>query len=827
MTIRALILVLFWVLVGEPSLALAQNDPTPATPTDQAASSGAAKDPATTPNAASEASTPAPEPPPATVDPQILSAPVDDGFLRQIWITRAKDLYQMALEAATVVDASVESGTLSGQLASANLEFTRLMRLFQITRAYPAQQEDLLRQIRGLRVKLSQELAALDSQKSLISQRLEEAASLKKDLAGLVFDPKDDPGPRQSLEEASKLLTRTEQKLNLVLDPGHILQTNLDAAVLSIEKSVPQTWRDYYLTSLSASGQGFGAVANLDLIFKWTTSMRSMSLFIWPQTGSSWLEAALKFLVAFGITALLGELVRRAFVKSKLAWKEGLTKIIKGSWLWLIFGFALLVGSLNSLGGSYLALKLPGVLALLWGLAAISWRLRVAAQPKLEGHPSPLARFFPPAAIGIIFLFLDCPAGPMTVLWALIMVLFLVWSKKSKKTGPDLGTMTALEGLYYSSAVYFSLASLLTTILGYPRLAILVFMLLFTLVNFMILASALISLGATLTGAYFDQTDRPIRKAIANSLTIPLGVLLALVSAVPWLWTAPGLEYLLLNVLRKGYTVGDASFELSRILLIVFLFFLFRSFVAFGQTSLEQMPKTFVGLEKGVIPPLKVLFTYLVWVVYVLIALSLLGVNFTSLAVVAGGLSVGVGLGLQAIFGNLVSGLILMFGRTIMVGDLVEVGGVLGTVRSVDIRSTQLETAEKAVVYVPNSNIMSGQFVNWTRNHRQVRRKLTVQTCYGIDIALALTTMKEVALAHERVVAGDPPLALFSEFGDNSLIFTLLVTIVDVDFGLSTLSAIRQEIERRFKDLGITIYNPCLEVTLANPKPPKSLEVKS
>jgi small-conductance mechanosensitive channel len=333
----------------------------------------------------------------------------------------------------------------------------------------------------------------------------------------------------------------------------------------------------------------------------------------------------------------------------------------------------------------------------------------------------------------------------------------------------------------------------------------------------MILATALVTLGLSVSDAYFPETAHPIKRAISKSLAIPLAVVLSLVCAIPWLWAVPGLEFLLVNFLHQGYTVGDASFQLSRLFLIIFLFFLFRSFVAFGKTSLEQMPKTFAGLEKGVIPPLKVLFSYLVWVVYLLIALGLLGVNFTSLAVVAGGLSVGVGLGLQAIFGNLVSGLILMFGRTLMVGDLIEVGGVLGTVRSVNIRSTELETAEKAVVYVPNSNIMSGQFVNWTRNHRQVRRKLTVLTCYGIDVALALSTMKEAALAHANVVAGDPPLALFSDFGDNSLIFTLSVTIVDVDFGLSTLSAIRQEIERRFQALGITLYNPCLEVTMANP----------
>jgi small-conductance mechanosensitive channel len=767
--------------------------------------------------AASEAASP--EAPTVAIDPEILKTPVNDDFLRQIWESRASGVYQMVVEISNSVDAIIGAHTLSDRLASANLELTRLMRLFQISRAYPAQQEDLLRQMQGLRVIIGHELESAEIQKNLLTQRKEEIASLKKDMEGLVFDDKSSALPKKSLEMAEELLTRADQRLESVLGPGRILLKNLDSAIASIEKDIPTTWRNYYLTSAASGGQVLGGLtSSVDQIFSWAKSLASMTLFIWPQTAANWLGALVRFLVALGVTALLGELIRRAFKGSKLAWKEGIAKIIQGSWLWLIVGLSLLIGSRNSLGGSYLALKLPGVLILLWGLASLSWRLRVAALPKLEGHSSPLARFFPPAGLGVVFLFLDCPAGPMTVGWLMVLILFLIWRKRSK-VAPTGEKLTFMETLSYSSAVYFAIGSLLTTILGYPRLAILLFMLLFTLVNIMILAAALISLGATLSDFYFDEKESPIKRAISRSLAIPLAFVLSLVAAVPWLWSTPGLEYLLLNFLKQGYTIGDASFEFSRILLIVFLFFLFRSLVAFGQTTLEELPRTFTGLEKGVIPPLKVLVTYLIWVIYAIIALGLLGVNFTSLAVVAGGLSVGVGLGLQAIFGNLVSGLILMFGRTIMVGDLVEVNGVLGTVKSVNIRSTELETAEKAVVYVPNSNIMSGQFTNWTRNHRQVRRKLIVQTVYGVDIALALTAMKEIALAHEKVMAADPPAAFLSEFGDNSLIFTLLVTIVDVDFGLSTLSAIRQAIERRFQELGITLYNPCLEVTLLTPKP--------
>jgi small-conductance mechanosensitive channel len=791
----------FWFLAPGPGMALAQGNVSTA----EVPQAGQA--PRTT--SAPEASSADPDnatKAPLTVDPAILEAPVDDTFLRQIWESRALGVNQMVIEASSSVDSILGSGTLSDRLSSANVELSLLMRLFQISRAYPAQQEDLLRQMQGLRANIQRDLDPLEFQKNLLTQRRQEVSSLKKDMAGLVFSETSNQSAKTNLEQASKLLEKTNQKINTVLEPGQILLKNLDAAIDSIEKDIPQTWRSYYLASFTASGHGFGLKDNMELIFKWVESMGSMSLFIYPQSGSGWLETLIKFMVTMCLTALLGVIIRQAAARSRLAWKNNLIKIIQGPWLWLILGFSLVIGSHNSLGGSYLALKLPGILALLWGLASLSWGLREAIHTS-DAHHSPLARFYPPAAIGVIFLFLDCPAGPMTVGWFIVLSLFLAWLYHTK--GIHGSTKLPLfDRITYESAVYFALASLLTTIFGYPRLAILVFMLLFTLVNIMILASALISLGEAFSDIHFDRATSPVKQAISKSLTIPLAFVLSLVCAVPWIWAVPGLEYLLRYALKSGYTVGDASFELSRVLFIVFLFFLFRSLMAFGLTSLDQFPKTFNRVNIGVVQPMKALFTYLVWTIYVIIALGILGVNFTSLAVVAGGLSVGVGLGLQAIFGNLVSGLMLMFGGTIMVGDLVEVGGVSGTVKSINIRSTVLETAERAVVYVPNSSIMSGQFVNWTRNHRQVRRKLIVQTVYGVDIALALQTMKEAALAQEKVVTSDPPLALFSEFGDNSLIFNLFVTISDIDFGLSTLSAIRMDIEQRFQAKGIVLYNP-------------------
>ncbi|MDR1394694.1 MAG: mechanosensitive ion channel [Deltaproteobacteria bacterium] len=781
--------------------------------------------PADSPAAAAQ---PAAPPEPAAPEPEPLPNPdetlgttaEDDQILRQIWQERIQTLSQQASELAVNIDTALEGGDFSRRLTQANGERNRLMRLFQISRGYPAQQEDLLRQMQGLADQIARERQPLELLQSTLSQKQAEVQSLQKDLAGATLPAgPEETSPQTSLESLFKLLEASGHKLSSVLEPGQSLLAYLQRTIADIEKELPVTWQDYYLKSLSETGQGFGLTSNYDLIVKWLQSVTSMSLFIYPQTGADWLAALVKFLITMGITAILGTVVKRSTARLSRSWQDALDRILKGPWLWLIFGFALLMAARSPLGGSYLLLKLPGVLMLLWGLAALSWQMRLAAVPKLIGQKSPLSRFFPPAALGVFFLYLDCPAGPMTVVWAAVLVIFLIWLRRSGRKELT-AERTILEGLAFGSSFYFALVSLLVAVIGYPRLAILVFLLLFTLVNIMVLASALIALGSMLSDSYFNPEVKPIRHAIIQSLAIPLAFILSLVCAGPWLWAVPGSEYLLRHLMQTGYTVGDASFEVSRIIFIAVLFFLFRSLLAFGRTSLEQLPRTFPGLEKGVIPPLQALFTYLVWGLFAIIALALLGVNFTSLAVVAGGLSVGIGMGLQNLFNNLVSGLILMFGRTITVGDLVEVGGVTGTVKSITIRSTTLETAEKAVVFVPNSSIMSGQFVNWTRNHRQVRRNLTIGTCYGIDIARALTLMKEAALANDKVLAGDPPLAVLSSFGDSSLVFTLYVTITDIDLAVSVLSALRMDVEQRFNAAGITIFNPSLEVTLTGSPAP-------
>ncbi len=173
------------------------------------------------------------------------------------------------------------------------------------------------------------------------------------------------------------------------------------------------------------------------------------------------------------------------------------------------------------------------------------------------------------------------------------------------------------------------------------------------------------------------------------------------------------------------------------------------------------------------------LVTYTVIVVGVLVAVSALGLPLSRLTVLAGALGVGLGFGLQTIFSNFVSGLILLFDKSLKVGDFVELeSGVTGEVSDIKIRATRIVTNDNIDILVPNSEFVGGRVVNWT--HREVSRRLRVPfgVAYGTDKELVKRAALEAARAVPFTLALDGPRrpqVWLSEFGDSSLNFELVV----------------------------------------------------
>lgn len=199
-----------------------------------------------------------------------------------------------------------------------------------------------------------------------------------------------------------------------------------------------------------------------------------------------------------------------------------------------------------------------------------------------------------------------------------------------------------------------------------------------------------------------------------------------------------------------------------------------------------------------------------------LIALGMAGVSYTHLAIIAGALSVGIGFGLQNVVNNFVSGLILLFERPIRTGDWIVVGDTQGYVRKISIRSTRIETFDRADVIVPNSELIAQKVSNWMLHDSWGRITIPVGVAYGSDVEKVVDVLVGVAREHEGVLLDQPgvppPKALFRRFGDSALEFELRCFIRQIDRAFDITHDLNMAIDRKFREAGITVPFPQRDV---------------
>lgn len=188
-----------------------------------------------------------------------------------------------------------------------------------------------------------------------------------------------------------------------------------------------------------------------------------------------------------------------------------------------------------------------------------------------------------------------------------------------------------------------------------------------------------------------------------------------------------------------------------------------------------------------------------------------------SLTVIFGALGIGIGFGLQNIVNNFASGLILLFERSIKVGDIVVVGGEWGTVKKLGLRATVIQTFDNSEMIVPNSNLVSSTVNNWTLSERKTRFVASVGVDYDSDIQLVTKLLLEAASNHPKVMQDPAPSVVFTAFGDSSLNFDLRGWVPDIDFRASTKNEIMYEINRLFRENNIVIPFPQRDIHIKEP----------
>ncbi|UCF95587.1 MAG: mechanosensitive ion channel [Desulfobacterales bacterium] len=212
-------------------------------------------------------------------------------------------------------------------------------------------------------------------------------------------------------------------------------------------------------------------------------------------------------------------------------------------------------------------------------------------------------------------------------------------------------------------------------------------------------------------------------------------------------------------------------------------------------------------MEPGVQASVTSITIYVIWALGILVALHAFGVNTTTLAVAFGALGIGLGFGLQNIFNNFVSGIILLLERPIQVGDDVEINGIWASVKKINVRSTVVQTYDNASLIIPNSEFISSQVTNWSFKDLRLRRKITVGVAYGSDTELVRQTLLEIAAQTPNVLTYPESDVLFADFGDSALIFTLRIWTT-IKYMLIAETDIRFEIDRLFRERNIEIAFP-------------------
>lgn len=407
-----------------------------------------------------------------------------------------------------------------------------------------------------------------------------------------------------------------------------------------------------------------------------------------------------------------------------------------------------------------------------------------------------------------------------------------VASEKIVTSAPTAGSAAALladdepENMSLSSKiiVFTTIFAVLTfgiSLFGYPELATFIFNRFIASVLFIgafVIVRRFISDLLRRSIVFWIKTFKLRKQLLSKAdflmtlLVTPLLVLFLIYSLLT-LWGMPGA--FMLQAVKKlvfGFKVGGINISLISIVTGLLVFLISLTLVKMMKNRLSNNLLNRINMDEGIKHSLISGFSFTGFIISAILAIVAMGVDLSNLAVIAGALSVGIGFGLQDVIKNLVSGIILLFERPFKVGGWVLIGGEEGKIKQINIRSTEVETFNKASVIIPNATLISSSLTNLTHGNNWQRQTIAVGVSYDSDAEQVTKLLLECARSCKKVMKVPAPYVLFKNFGESSLDFELRIYVSDIWSGWSAGSDVRYEILRRFREANINIAYPQIVV---------------
>src|SRR5262245_13919946 len=397
-------------------------------------------------------------------------------------------------------------------------------------------------------------------------------------------------------------------------------------------------------------------------------------------------------------------------------------------------------------------------------------------------------------------------------------LIFLIWFVRARRRSGPRTTSNKTARIASSIAVAGFGAMIVTNSLGYVALANYLSVGILSAAYFAVIlyAAARILEGVVL----FALRTRPLASLgmVQRHQTLLQGRITRLIKVaamVTWVLLSLGAFSLREAVISRtvalfGADIGVRWFRISlgavaACALTIWITLLLSRFLRF--LLQEEIYHRF-QLARGPAYAVSTLVHYVVLLVGFYVAIAALGADMTKFAILAGAFGVGAGFGLQNIFNNFFSGLILLFERPVQVGDLIQVGDQTGVVRRIGIRASIIALDDKSQLIIPNGQLISEKVTNRTFSSLQKRMELTIRTAYGEDPEQVIALLIKTAAAHPNVIKDPPPDAVLKQFGEDALVFLLGFTTEDVARFPFVQSDVAVAVNAALREAGIDVPVP-------------------